>query len=264
MADLILCADDFALSPGTSAAIAELAAAGQINAVSCMAAAADWAQDARLLLPLSTPVAVGLHLVLTADAALVTAEDCVLPDPVSIDRLTWQAVTGRLPGDAIERTVERQFAAFAAAMGRPPAFVDGHQHSHVLPGIRQIVMRATARHAPQAWLRNCADRPAAMLRRRYRARAFASAAWSAGFREAAERYGLDTNDSFAGHYDFSGDFAALFQTFLRRPGRRHLVMCHPGADDRAGDTIGQARQREFAALRSLSVSALTTQAGLEF
>ena len=175
MASLILCADDFALSSGTSAEIAKLATAGKINAVSCMAAGAGWAQDSNLLQRLPNTVAIGLHLVLTAEPALVAVASRVLVNPTTIDRLTLLAVTGQLPKAEIERAVETQFNAFSAAIGRPPAFVDGHQHSHLLPGIREIVMAATAMYAPKAWLRNCADHSAAMLRRRFSGKAITSA-----------------------------------------------------------------------------------------
>ena len=264
MASLILCADDFALSQGTSAVIARLAAAGKVNAISCMAAAVCWDRDAGLLRALPGGVAVGLHLVLTAERALVADENRVLRTPVCIDKLGLQAFSGRLEKGAIRLVIDNQFKAFSAAMGHPPSFVDGHQHSHVLPGIREIVLQATARHAPAAWLRTCADRAAAMLRRPFRGNAFASAAWSSGMQRDARRYGLATNDSFAGHYDFESNFEKLFPMFLRSPGARHLVMCHPGVRDGANDAIGNARRHEAAILHTLCVSEIAAHAGLEF
>ena len=60
---------------------------------------------------------------------------------------------------------------FIAARARPPAFVDGHQHAHALPGIRDLVLTETALRAPEAWIRDCADRLTAMLARPFAGKA---------------------------------------------------------------------------------------------
>ena len=83
-------------------------------------------------------------------------------------------------------------------------------------------------------------------------------------RAAAARRGLTCNQSFAGHYDFRGDYAALFPAFLRQPGEAHLVMCHPGAGERVGDVIAAARPVEAQALRRLPLAQLATDRGLTF
>ena len=38
------------------------------------------------------------------------------------------------------REVRAQFEAFADAFGRPPDFVDGHQHVHLFPQVREAVL----------------------------------------------------------------------------------------------------------------------------
>jgi len=160
--------------------------------------------------------------------------------------------------------VAAQFDAFVAAMGRAPDFVDGHQHSHALPGIRDIVLFETANRAPDAWLRDCVDRVTAMLSRPFVGKAIGSAYHSRGLRGAAARYRLRCNDSFAGHYDFASDYRALFPRFLRQPAGVHLVMCHPGAGNRPGDAIAAARPREAEALRRWSIADMAAAEGLAF
>jgi hypothetical protein len=64
---LIVCADDFALSDGISATIAELAGAGRLSAVSCMAVLGAWSRQAPRLRGLGEQVAVGLHLIPGSD-----------------------------------------------------------------------------------------------------------------------------------------------------------------------------------------------------
>jgi predicted glycoside hydrolase/deacetylase ChbG (UPF0249 family) len=262
---LILCADDFAFSREVSETIVELAVAGKLNATSCMTLMPGWMEDAALLRGLPRHVAIGLHLTLTGERPLtampIFAPDGLLPE---IDPLARQAARGRLPLDEIAGEIAAQFDAFFAAMGRVPDFVDGHQHAHALPGIRDIVLFETARRAPQAWLRDCVDRVGAMLLRPFTGKAIGSAYHSRGLRRAAARYGLRCNDSFAGHYDFSSDYRALFPQFLRNPSAMHLVMCHPGAGVRPGDAIADARPREAAALRSWPIADMAAAKGLAF
>ena len=265
MPRLILCSDDFAWSREVSETIAELAGAGKLNAVSCMAVMPGWATDSRLLAGLPGHVEIGLHLTLTGEKPLTPmprlAPDGVLPD---IDPLARMAARGQLSLDEVAAEVSAQFDAFIAATGRPPAFVDGHQHSHALPGIREIVLAQTAARAPQAWVRDCTDRLGAMLARPFFGKAIGSAWHSRGLRKAAAAAGLTTNDSFAGHYDFASDYADLLPRFLRRPGTTHLVMCHPGAGARPGDAIAAARPREADVLRNRSITDMAGAKGLAF
>ncbi len=262
---LILCSDDFAFSRAVSATIAGLAQDGKLNAISCMAVMPGWSDDSALLHDLPPHVEIGLHLTLTEERPLTAmpgfAPDGILP---TINEVTRRASRGGVPLDEIAREVTAQFDAFIAAMGRPPAFVDGHQHSHVLPGIRGIVLAETARRAPGAWLRDCTDRLSAMLARPFLGKAIGSAYHSRGFRRDAAKLGLATNDSFAGHYDFAHDYAAILPRMLRKPGRRHLVMCHPGAGERPGDTIAAARPREADGLRTTNITYIAAREGLAF
>ncbi len=253
---LTICADDFALSPAISEAIADLAMSGPINAISCMAALPGWPRDSLLLGALPANIEIGLHLVLTDEVPLTRmrhiAPGGYLP---GIDSLTRRAALRQLDLTEIKQEITAQFDRFIACHGRSPAFVDGHQHAHLLPGIRQIMLSETARRAPGAWVRNCTDRLDAMLTRPWSGKAIGSAWHSRGLAAAAARHGVACNDSFAGHYDFRAGYAELFPQFLRRPGAFHLVMCHPGAGDLAGDTIAAARRREAAALRILGTFA---------
>ena len=264
MRRLILCADDYGFSPEVSRTIARLAIAGKLNATGCMTAMSNWPEDARRLRDLPEWVEVGLHLTLTLEVpltAMTLARGGVLP---GINTLRRIARAGRVDLGEVAAEVRAQFDRFMAVRGRPPAFVDAHQHAHALPGIREVVLAETARVAPSAWVRSCADAPLAIAARPYRGKAVASALGSRGLAAAATTLGLATNHGFAGHYGFAGDYAAMFPHFLRRPGRAHLVMCHPGGGARSGDAIAAARRVEAAALAVLPISDLATEAGLAF
>ncbi len=262
---LILCADDFALSPAVSRAIARLAADGRINATSCMAVMPGWIDDARHLRGLDERTAIGLHIVLT-DLPPLGGSSALAPGGTlpKLAKLARGSLLGTLPVEDIRAEVERQFDRFSQGAGQMPDFVDGHQHCHHLPHIRDIVLDITARRAPGAWLRDCTDSIGGMAARPFAWKALRSAAWSAGFAAAAAARSLQVNDGFAGHYDFRRPYAALFGRFLAKPGRRHLVMCHPGDGMLAGDAIAPARIAEREALARLPVRDLAEAAGLSF
>jgi predicted glycoside hydrolase/deacetylase ChbG (UPF0249 family) len=266
MRQLILCADDFGYSPAISMTIVELALAGRLNAISCMAACAGWETDSAWLKGLPSTIQFGLHLVLTGEPPLtnldmLTDSDGRLPPINTLARL---ARFGRLPLAAIAAEISAQFARFEIAVGRPPDFVDGHQHAHLLPGIRPIVLAETAKRAPKAWLRDCTDRPAAIAARPFKLKAIGSALHSVGLRSAARANGLECNSGFAGHYGFAGNYAEIFPKFLNQPGDRHLVMCHPGAGNLAGDDIAAARIIEARALHQLPIADIAHDHGLAF
>src|SRR5205807_8287640 len=120
------------------------------------------------------------------------------------------AIFRRLPLGEIAAEIEAQFEAFERVLGRPPQFVDGHQHVHLLPGIRGLVIAIAARRSAHAWLRTCEDRTKRILPRPFRLKAVANALQARGFARQAARAGLLCNDSFSGLYDFKAPYADLF------------------------------------------------------
>lgn len=254
---IILCADDYAISPGTSRVIANLVRQGRINAVSCMAAMPGWPADAAMLVAAAAEqpgVEIGLHLTLS-DEAPIGALSCLdsagrLPDP---DKLLRLCLTRKIDPAEFAAEIDRQFAAFRKAVGRAPDFIDAHQHVHLYPILRTLVADAVLNHAPTAWVRVPTDTLSAMLRRPFRGKAIGSAIHSIGFRRMLRRKGLRFNRSFAGHYDFGTGYADCFTRFFVKPSDFHVVMCHPGAADLAGDAIAPARQAEAAVLSRASI-----------
>lgn len=226
-----------------------------------------WPADAAMLRDVPAGVQTGVHLTLTLEAPLTRmprlAPAGVLPGIADLGRRAHRRDPG-LPLDEVAAEVAAQLDRFAQTMGRAPDFVDAHQHAHVLPGLREVVLDAVAAWAPAAWVRDCTDRAAALLARPWRGKAAASAWRSRGLSAAAAARGLATNRGFAGHYGFAGDYRAIFPRFLAAPGDVHLVMCHPGAGDRPGDAIAAARVAEAAALATLPVADLAAAHGLAF
>ena len=125
-----------------------------------------------------------------------------------------------------------QIKAFAAAFGRLPDFIDGHQHVHIFPQVREAVIAAVRHAAPNAWLRHCGS-SRSLREIVFRPQGPADRSSERRPAKARAKFGLKTNPAFAGTYSFkdSADYAALFPGFLRGLPDGSVVMCHPGHVD---------------------------------
>jgi chitin disaccharide deacetylase len=248
---IIICADDYGISPAVSAAIRDLIARGRINATSVMVPSPnfDSAEAAALRDVAGGRAAIGLHVTLTAPFAPLSHGFAPLHHGafLSLGATLRRAHLRTLQPGLLANEIAQQFTAFAHAFGRPPDFVDGHQHVQLFPQIRDALIRITKEAAPQAWLRQCGR----AVRKNFDAKALVLDGLSRRFRRLAAGHGLRTNPGFAGTYALRprGDFAKLFAGFLDRLPDGGLIMCHPGKVD-AGlkrlDTLTDLREREYA------------------
>ena len=115
----------------------------------------------------------------------------------------------------LQAEIASQLAAFRTAFGRAPDYVDGHQHIHVFPQIREAALRVIKQSAPQAWLRQC-GRPKTARKSLADPKGYILDVLSGRLRALAAKYGVRTNPAFAGTYAFrpEADFAKLFVGFL--------------------------------------------------
>lgn len=257
---IVICADDYAMTAGISEATRILAAAGRVSAVSCVVVSRHWPAEAARLRAIAENVQVGLHLTLTFGAPLRPmprlAPGGDFPSPL---RLAVQACSGGIDVDEVAVEISAQIDRFTEAMGRRPDFLDGHHHCHLLPGVRDAVLRVLLKggcgHDP--WLRYLALSPADIAAH-YRL-AVPAAAWQALLGRAQYRQGLDAgirgNRHFRGIRRFTGDppYRRLFERFIGEVQPGTLIMCHPGLDD--GERLPTrhppaARTEEFAFLIS--------------
>ncbi|BCB20752.1 ChbG/HpnK family deacetylase [Bosea sp. ANAM02] len=253
----ILCADDFALTDGASRAILDLLQRGKLTATGAMTNRPHWRRLAPELRPFADKADLGLHLNLTCAAPLSAmprlAPGGTLPDLKEVARA---AATSPAVRKEIAAEITRQLDAFEEALGRPPDFVDGHQHVHVLPGVRRALLDILVRRYPAGslYVRDPADSAAAIRARGVAvAKALVIAGLATGFRGAALKRGLRVNRGFSGvaPFDPQRDFGADLARFLIQPGPCHLVMCHPGfVDDELAtlDPVIATRPVEHAAI----------------
>lgn len=273
MTRLILCADDYGIAPGVSRAIARLLAAGRLSATSCMSLGLAWPAHAPALRPLTGTADIGLHLTLTDHAPLGSMPDLAPSGKLpGVGPLLVRALTGRLNRAEIAAELGRQLDAFEAAVGRPPDFLDGHQHVHQFPIIRDLVIELWQRRLTRLrpWMRVCVEPFGATLRRGLDApKAWLITALGRSLRRRARRAGVPVNDRFAGIHDFSErvPYATLFERFVRDPGDGTLlVMCHPGEVDaelRQADPVTTAREEELRFFESAAFPGVLARHGLE-
>ncbi|QKH35036.1 ChbG/HpnK family deacetylase [Achromobacter pestifer] len=245
---IVVCGDDFGMNADIDEGMIALAGMGRLSAVSCLTLGPSFAANAGRLASLN--VDIGLHVNFTE--ALMPGAD---PMP-TLSRLILNAYTGRLDGDWVEAQLERQFDAFEAAFGRAPDYVDGHQHVHQLPGIRerllQLLKRRYGAHMP--WLRQTAPgmQFGIPLKEAIKARVI-GALGSAALARQARMDGMRTNRRLLGVYGFAGGkrrYADLLQNWLFNARDCDLLMCHPAMGSQDGCAMSRQRRAEFDVLAS--------------
>lgn len=253
-----LCADDYGISPAVSKGIRDLVTRGRLNATSVMMAAPSLDRtEADALKSLNAGgqrVAIGLHVTLTGKFKPMstgygpTRGGVFLDIPETMVRAQLHLLDRR----RLAAEIAAQLRAFIGQFGQAPDFVDGHQHAHLFPQVREALLDVVAELAPRAWVRQCGSVP---TRERpiwdYKTRILDGL--SGKFRALADARGIRTNPAFAGAYDFASernaDFGRLFPDFLQDLPAQSVVMCHPGfvdAELERLDPLTTQREREFA------------------
>jgi predicted glycoside hydrolase/deacetylase ChbG (UPF0249 family) len=251
-----LCADDYGISPAVSSAIRDLIGHGRINATSVMVVAPSFHRsEAAALTALrahGARAAIGLHLTLSAPFQPLTKEFTPLKAGAfpSYGAMLVHACLRQLDRKALQAEIAAQIRMFGHEFGRAPDFIDGHQHVHIFPQVRDALFAVARKMAPTAWIRQC-GRVGTLTSRLGDPKGLLLDVLSRRLRERAAELDIRTNAAFAGTYAFNerADFAALFPRFLERLPDGGLVMCHPGSVDaelRRLDRLTTLREKEYA------------------
>jgi len=227
MKNLVLCADDFALSAPVSEAIVQLAQTQRISATSAMVLSPRWAQDAASLKALRGQIDVGLHLDWTSEFAVAHGHGMSLGSVML--RSVLPEAGGGLNAHTVEVEIERQLDAFEAVWQAPPDHIDGHQHVQQFGTLRRALLKVMQRRYPgqQPYLR--VSRPPAG-QADLKGRVMAAWGSQALAREAALRH-IPCAPALSGIYNLFDehlDYAALMNAWLAQVPDSTLVMCHPG------------------------------------
>lgn len=246
---LMLNADDFGQSPGISHGIASLAHAGRLSATSCLSSSPQWSALAPTLRGLPSQVLRGLHFNLTEGVPLSAELRQHWPRFPSLAQLMFRAHSRSLPKRALAAEFAAQLSAFTEGAGQWPDHIDGHQHVHHLPVVRDVFVRAVLDMKVEVAVRSTA-RP--LGPRSEVKRALIARTGGMTLERLLQRHTIRHNRWLLGVYDFEvPDYRGLMQGWLANlQFEGGLLFCHPGAADPQPDAIAPARSRELAYLSS--------------
>lgn len=259
MRPLVINADDYAMAPAVDDAVLALAARGIVTSTSAMVLAPGWPASGRRLAP--TGLDCGLHLDFTSGFA--HAAGCGYP----LGTLIARAYSGRLDATRLQAAVCQQLDRFEEQAGGPPRFIDGHQHVHQLPVIRQAWMAVVEQRYGDA-ARAIAVRSCRPMRWRGLKAAVVGALGARALNRAVTVRARLINSDFVGVYGLNddADLPALWAGWLAHlQGPLPLAMCHvarPGNGAAHDDAIHAARLQEYAWLSSAAFQDLLAQRGI--
>ena len=257
---LVINADDFGLSAGVNRGILEAHAAGTVSSTSLLVNAPGF-QDAVRGAHAAPALGVGLHVNLTMGAPVSPATavpslcDARTGRFCPLSRLIARVLVGRVDGAEVALECAAQIER-ARGAGVGLTHLDGHQHTHVLPGIWGPVVEA-AREAGIDVMRLGLEPAVGIAWRPFAAvgRLLLTASWRRATSGAPLPRHADHFRGFAltGRRDFLERLLAVLDRL--EPGVTEL-MVHPGyADASLGGWVsyGAGRERELEALTSPAV-----------
>ena len=243
---LIISSDDFAQSAAIDAGIIRLIDAGRLSATSCLTLSPRWHEAAKLITPeIRGKADIGLHLDFTQYEQ---------PLRRSLPALIASTALRALPAQTILESIHHQLNSFEHELGTPPNYIDGHQHVHQLPQIREALIAVLLDRYNKSslpWLRIANP----LYKDGFKAWVIAQLG-SKKLATLAKKSGFKCSSQLLGVYGFEGnsaDYAERLDAWLFTAKAHQGVsalMCHPAiaitADGgQQSDPIYLARLNEF-------------------
>ena len=255
---LIINADDLGMHPAIDHAIAMLAGAGVVSSASLLVLGQP---DRDMIAHLDARgINLGLHLDFTSSLF----HSRLSGKSRSVYAVMADAWGGRLQPQQAQAIVRDQLEQFQDIAGRMPDFVDGHEHIHQFPVIRQALIDVLSNLDParRVFIRDtrssCWRGMKAAIIGMLGAPALAAMTAQTGYR---------CNTDFLGVYDLSGkaDLPGLWRDWLASlPAQGALAMCHPALHSGAGEpSLAPFRLREYRFLSSAQFSDLLAEHGVQ-
>jgi predicted glycoside hydrolase/deacetylase ChbG (UPF0249 family) len=258
MTPLIISADDYAQSVAIDRGIRSLVEKSRISAFSCLVLSPRWPEAARsVTADIRDKADVGLHLDFTQYPQVTRTR---------LPLLILKSLVRGLPRRAIRASIITQLNHFEDALGTAPDYIDGHQHVHQLPQIRDELVDVMLQRYPHRlpWLR-IANSPVSEGLKGLIIGALGSSALA----RSARRHGIRHTRYLLGVYGFDGNASAYGERLAGWLSKSHTLtsqgsapscalMCHPAVEyepstDQLLDPIYAARLNEY---RILSNEAL--------
>lgn len=247
---IIICADDYAQNAMINAGILSLLKEKRINAASCLVNSSLWDEAANELEPFKASSFFGLHLNFTDGQPLSSMWRKHEGEAFEgLAHLLKRIYLRRLRFDVVKAEISAQLNVFAQMMHCYPDFIDGHQHIHQFPIIRDALFALYTEQNLPVFMRhtynNWSDFTPGIG---FPKKQLLACLGGQAFRRKLIQLQIATNTSFAGIYRFSkaSRYRYFFKQFLAHSQHGGLIMCHPGAAcDDQGDPIFQARPHEL-------------------
>lgn len=242
--NIILCADDFGLNQGVSLGILKLVRMNRLSAVSCMVNEPDFPIYAQDLLSLKQQIRTGLHFNLTEGSFLSNPEKKCF----RLKELIFRTHTRMIHKAQILNELNAQLDHYVGVMGEYPEFIDGHQHVHQFPVIREVLLDLYhQRNLKEKGIFIRSTYPAIALSQFKVKSELLARTGGKKFHAQLQQRNIPHNSCFSGVYDFApdSDYRALFRQWLAQVPHGTLIMCHPGEGDDADDVISITRKQEL-------------------
>lgn len=259
MKKVIINVDDLGLSEAVNQAVLALAEARKITAASLMSLGQIEPEQVKQLN--HHKIDIGLHLDFTSVLFQSVHPNNAFSQPNTLKKLIFSAWTHSLAQDWVRETIEQQLDNFEKIIGQVPVFIDGHQHVHQFPQIREQLFSILQARYPHEVIAIRSTR--ALGRKQIKAQAIYRLGGEHLHKMCITQKKNPQNSMLAGVYDFHS-FAKLplyWAYWLSQlPQEGGLVMCHPAVERQDWqDTILEARQAEYRWLMSTEFAHLLDQ-----
>ncbi len=256
---VIICADDFGISPGVSKGILKLAENKKISATSVMVCFDGWSQEAKSLIDFQNQIDIGLHFTLTGAIPISSPQE--IPSLVnsqgelaSLGDFIKKCFLKNIKSQDIKREFYKQFDRFVEFFGFAPHYIDGHHNVHQYPVVKEALLELFIEklEGQRFYVRNTS----VPFKKAFRQGAnflkiFPINLWGTPYKKLLQSNEVQTNSSFMGIYDWRQPelFGQNFKRFLRMSSIENgIIMTHPGLPDdrlKKRDAFNDGREMEF-------------------
>lgn len=246
---IILCADDYGQNNAISEGIITLANLKRINAISCMVNSKHWSAAYRPLYSVRSSTFIGLHLNLTFGQPISDLWRQQYGNQLfKLPLLLAKTISNTCNQAVIAAEIQAQIDCFYHSMDAYPDFIDGHEHCHQLPMVRDVLL------SKGILIRNtCNGYQDFLSWQHFPKRQLITLLGGLTYKKQLLAQQLHLNTSFSGIYNFkqAPNYRHHFKQFLSNTIDDGLIMCHPGkpSNDQQ-DALARFRHHEFTYLLS--------------
>jgi len=248
---ITICADDYGQTLEISQAIIDLINMQRISATSCMVNSKHFTKSAVLLKSLTDKADIGLHFNLTEGNLVANHSRKLDTLPITLLKSTLRL----LDKQYLTKELNAQLDVFEEHMGFTPDFIDGHQHVHQIPQVRDVILQVYEKRLRKSrcYVR-ALDKSLINLNNISFKKIILYSLGATKFKSLLIKHDIPHNKSFSGIYDFkkSYNYKNYFNKFLQEITNDGLLMCHPGypSNSTESDLLVDSRHHELAFFKS--------------